>query len=324
MTINPDDLCRRIMADPEACATEDEALRLLELPAEQTLPLIACAQRIRTAHAGPAFTCAIVNARSGRCPENCSFCAQSAHYATGAPEHPMLNTAALVEHALKLADAGADRFGIVTSGTRPAPRELETVCEAVVRIRARTHLSPCASLGQLSPQAAAMLRQAGLERYHHNLETARSFFASVCTTHDYDEDIYTVKLAREAGLAVCCGGILGLGESRAQRAELSGQIKRCRADSVPVNLLTPVAGTPLERMDPLPPFEALRTIAVFRFMHPRADILVAGGREHVLGEYRSWTFISGANGLMVGNYLTTAGRSTADDYTMLRHMGVLR
>ncbi|MFV0423396.1 biotin synthase BioB [Oleidesulfovibrio sp.] len=322
MTIDYFALCNRIVADASAAATAEEATALLTLPADDTLSLLSCAQRIRAVHGKPAFTCGIVNARSGRCAENCAFCAQSAHHQTNAPIHEMLSVPQLIEQAKRLADAGADRFGIVTSGTRLNSHDIDTVCEAVARIRSETGLSPCASLGLLNYQTAVTLQQAGLERYHHNLETARSFFHAVCTTHDYDEDIQTVKLARQAGIAVCCGGILGLGESAEQRIELSQSIAETGADSIPLNFLTPIAGTPLEHKLPPAPFEALRCIAVFRFMHPSLDILVAGGRESTLGDYRSWTFMSGANGLMVGNYLTTSGRSLADDYAMLRAMGV--
>lgn len=322
MTIDYFALCDRIIADASAAASAEEALQLLTMPPQATLSLLACAQRIRAEHGKKPFTCGIVNARSGRCAENCAFCAQSAHHNTNAPVHDMLSVRQLVDEAKRLADAGANRFGIVTSGTRLCERDIDTVCEAVLRIRSETSLSPCASLGLLDYETAITLRQAGLERYHHNLETARSFFPAICTTHNYDEDIQTVKLARQAGLAVCCGGILGLGESPAQRMELSETIKETGADSIPLNFLTPIAGTPLEHRQPMPPFEALRCIATFRFMHPTLDILVAGGRESTLGTYRSWTFISGANGLMVGNYLTTSGRGLADDYAMLRAMGV--
>ncbi len=323
MPIDYTALCERILSDPAHAATPEEAKALFALPPGATLPLLACAQRIRELHSPPEFTCGIINARSGRCRENCAFCAQSAHHNCNTPIYDMLDVATVVEHAKRLAAFGANRFGIVISGTRPGRRELDMVCEAVQRITEETSLSLCASLGLLSAESAQILYQAGLERYHHNLETARSFFPDICTTHAYSQAVDTIKLARKAGLRLCCGGIFGLGESYAQRTELATDIKELEADSIPINFLTPIPGTPLEKQPLLPPFEALRSIAVFRFMHPTQDILVAGGRESTLGEYRSWTFMSGANGLMVGNYLTTSGQALHRDYTMLHTMGII-
>ncbi len=323
MLIDYTALCQRIVHTPGLAATPDEAERLLALPPRDTLPLLACAQRIRQAHSPTVFTCAIINARSGRCAENCAFCAQSAHHGTNAPIYDMLSVTELIRRAQCFAEAGVNRLGIVISGTRPGIREIDSVCEAIQRITKKTSLSMCASLGLITAEHAQMLHQAGLERYHHNLETARSFFNNICTTHDYDEAVHTVKLARQAGLRICCGGILGLGESYAHLTELAAELEQLTVDSIPINFLTPIAGTPLAKQPPMPPFEALRAIAAFRFMHPEQDILVAGGRENTLGQYRSWTFISGANGLMVGDYLTTSGQGLTHDYAMLRAMGVI-
>ncbi|MFV0347021.1 MAG: biotin synthase BioB [Halodesulfovibrio sp.] len=323
----------------EACAqqalsgngiSEAQALALSALPAAFTMDMLAAARRVTTAFkAEDTFTCGIVNGKSGRCSEDCAFCAQSRYHDTGVAVYPLLETDALVNRALELADAGADRYGIVTSGNTVNERELDRLCEAAHQITARTGLKLCASLGQLTPERAARLRQAGFSSYHHNLETAESYFPQICTTHAYADDIATVRHALDAGFRVCSGGILGLGESPAQRVELAMTLRGLDVHSIPVNFLNPIAGTRLAdcasqlSLPPLLPMEALRALALFRLIMPRKDILVAGGRERTLGQYQSWIFMAGANGMMIGNYLTTTGRNTDDDMTMLRDLGLV-
>ena len=307
--------------------SEEQALALCALPATATMDMLAAARRVTTAFkAEDTFTCGIVNGKSGRCSEDCAFCAQSRYHDTGVAVYPLLETGALVNRALELADAGADRYGIVTSGNTVNERELDRLCEAAQQIAARTGLKLCASLGQLTPERATRLRQAGFSSYHHNLETAESYFPQICTTHAYADDIATVRHALDAGFRVCSGGILGLGELPAQRVELAMTLRGLDVHSVPVNFLNPIAGTRLaDRVSllPLPPMEALRALALFRLIMPRKDILVAGGRERTLGQYQSWIFMAGANGMMIGNYLTTTGRNTDDDMTMLRDLGLV-
>jgi biotin synthase len=262
--------------------------------------------------------CSIINAKSGRCPENCSFCAQSSHHRTDAPVYPLKSQAEIVAGALQAETEGSHCYGIVTSGARLLPgRELDTVLAAIREIRSRCTIEPSASLGLLDEATARQLADAGCVTYHHNLETARSFFPQICTTHAYEEDVATVRVAKAAGMKVCCGGILGLGESLEQRIELAATLRELAVDSVPLNFLNPIAGTPLASCRELTPLDCVRAIALFRYFLPSAPISVCGGREANLREYQSWIFMAGASGTMVGNYLTTSGRGRATDLQML-------
>lgn len=316
-------LCKEVVQSGEGISRADAEL-LINLPESATLDLLAGAQRIRsTVTTNSTFTCGIVNAKSGKCSENCSFCAQSKYHDTGAPIYPLIDSKALLTRAQELEAGGAQRYGIVTSGMALSDKELDTVCEAALAITTQTSIKVCGSLGQLSPDMAERLRQAGFSSYHHNLETARSHFSAICTTHEYDEDIASVQNALNAGFRVCSGGILGLGENRNQRVELACTLRDLGVPSIPMNFLTPVKGTRLENQPLIAASEALRAIAVYRFILPKQDILIAGGRENTLGEFQSLIPMAGANGLMIGNYLTTSGRNMADDINMLTSMGVL-
>ena len=301
-----------------------EALTLAQLSGASDLDLLTVASLavgVNREERG-SFTCGIINAKSGRCPENCAFCAQSAHYRTGAPVYPLADEETLLRRAGELAEAGASRFGIVTSGTSLNEEELDRVCAAVRRITEEVDIRVCGSLGQVTGEKARRLVQAGFSRYHHNLETAASHFPAICGTHAYEDDLESLRAARAAGLELCCGGIFGLGETWAQRIELSQTLAELDVDAIPVNFLTPIPGTPLENMPLLTPMEALRTLALLRLMHPRRDILVCGGRTVVLGEWQSWLFAAGANGMMTGNYLTTSGNAFAADQALLRELGL--
>lgn len=308
--------------DSRAALPAAEARKLLELPPEHTLDLLAAARLTASATQRRPFTCGIVNAKSGRCAENCAFCAQSAHHRTDAPVYPLMDTDDLLRHAEALAEAGAGRFGIVTSGTALSAAELDRLCASLERLRRSVPLRLCGSLGMLTPEAARSLKQAGLSRFHHNLETAASHFSAICTTHAWPDDLATLAAARDAGLELCCGGIFGLGESLDQRIEFSLTLAELDVDCIPVNFLNPIPGTPLERQPRLTPDEALRTLAVLRLMHPQRDILVCGGRGSTLGEWDSWIFAAGANGLMTGDYLTTPGSSFERDNRMLSALGL--
>lgn len=298
------------------------ARELLDLPPEHTLDLLAVARLAASAAGRAPFTCGIVNAKSGRCAENCAFCAQSAHHRAAPPVYPLLDGDILLRRAEALAEAGAARFGIVTSGTALSPAEFDTLCASLERLRRAVPLGLCGSLGMLTPEAAHRLKQAGLSRFHHNLETAASHFAAVCTTHTYADDLATLAAARNAGLELCCGGIFGLGESPDQRVEFSLTLAAQNVDCIPVNFLNPIPGTPLEHQPRLAPDEALRTLAVLRLMHPGRDIVVCGGRGAALGEWDSWVFAAGANGIMTGDYLTTPGSPFARDGRMLAALGM--
>lgn len=234
-----------------------------------------------------------MNAKSGFCGEDCAFCAQSARHRTNIRTFPLVSPDEMVARALQAADQGAGRFSIVTSGVSLGARELERVAHAVRRIRERTDLAVCASLGMLTEEAAAMLRESGVTTYHHNLETARSFFPRICTTHDYEKDLETVRAARKEGLRTCSGGILGLGESWAERVELAFTLRDLDVDGIPLNFLNPIPGTRMENRPLLAPMEALKCVSLFRFILPGREILVCGGREVTLGDFQSWIFFAG-------------------------------
>lgn len=300
----------------------DEALTLSGVTGTDRYLLFAEAARIRDHYVGTAVhLCSIINAKSGRCAENCAFCAQSAHHDTGVEVYPLVDEDEIVRCAVLAEQNGAGCYGIVTSGTSiNSADELERVCRAVTRIKSETGISPSCSLGIMGQDTALRLKDAGMETYHHNLETARSFFPNICTTHDYEDDVATIRAAKAVGLKVCCGGIFGLGESFAQRIEMALTLRELNVDSVPLNFLNPVAGTRLESADNLTPLECLTIIAVYRFLLPDTRLSVCGGREKNLRELQSWMFLAGADGTMTGNYLTTPGRPPELDRQMLKDL----
>ena len=302
----------------------DDAAKLSGVTGSDRYLLFAEAARIRDHFVGTAvFLCSIINAKSGRCAENCAFCAQSAHHDTGAPVYPLVDEDEMVRCAALAEENGAGCYGIVTSGTSiNKAEELDRVCRAVTRIKSETGISPSCSLGILDEETALRLKNAGMETYHHNLETARSFFPQICTTHDYEDDVTTIRAAKAVGLRVCCGGIFGLGESFAQRIEMALTLRDLDVDSIPLNFLNPVAGTRLEAADYLTPLECLTIISVYRFLLPGKRLSVCGGREKNLRELQSWMFLAGANGTMTGNYLTTPGRPPELDRQMLKDLEI--
>ncbi|WP_300667394.1 biotin synthase BioB [Desulfoluna sp.] len=314
---------RKLIVDPSYEVSETEALALAGVGTEALLPLLEAAQiRRRERQGDSVFLCSIVNAKSGKCSQDCAFCAQSASHETGVDIYPLMDEETLVERGLAMARAGATRFGIVTSGHSLNDAEIDRVCRVVERLRKETDLTLCGSLGMLDAKRGERLRSSGLGRYHHNLETSRSHFDAICTTHTYDEDIETVQLAAELGFGVCSGGILGMGESWAQRVELALTLKGLNADTLPINFLTPVAGTRMANRPLMPALDALKSVALFRIIAPEKRITVCGGREVTLRDFQSWLFSAGADGLMVGNYLTTAGRSLEDDMKMVADAGL--
>ena len=299
------------------------ALALGVVPAEGLTELFALTDRLRREHSGNSVhLCAIVNAKSGRCPEDCRFCAQSAHWATDATAYPLLSADRIVAAAREARDRGARAFGIVTSGKGiELEEEVAEIERAVARVAA-LGLRPCVSPGIVSADTLARWQAAGLWRFHHNLETARSFFPFVCSTHDYEEDVAAVRRAQALGLSVCCGGLFGLGESWEQRVELGLTLRELRPDSVPVNFLIPVAGTPLADAPGLAPLECLRAIALLRLMMPGASIRLCGGRERNLRSLQSLIFAAGADSIMVGDMLTTTGPAVATDLALLADLGL--
>lgn len=312
----------------KACAdkwppTVEAALELYELPQEEFLDLLSAAHRVRLKYKGKKVNlCAIVNAKSGRCTEDCKFCAQSSRYPTDISIYPLLPEEELVAAARQAHQDGAGEFGIVTSGKGVGNRdEIETIKKAIARIN-QEGIAPCASLGIIGADILAELQRSGLRKYHHNLETSRNFFPRICSTHDYQEDVNTVKAAKEMGYYVCCGGIFGLGESRRDRIELALTLADLNVDSVPMNFLNPIMNTPLENFRCLEPLEILKTVAIYRLILKDKDIIICGGRMVNLRETHPLLLLAGANGLMTGNYLTTQGRNPADDRKLIIDLGL--
>jgi biotin synthase len=300
----------------------DSALKLYDIGRKNPFMLMGYASDIKDHFKGKGVSlCCIVNAKSGLCPENCRFCAQSAHHNTNAEVYPLISKEEMIEKARQAKLYGAHFFGIVTSGTEVASSEEWDEIEYAVKAIDRIGIKPCGSLGMLDLERAQKLREAGLCRYHHNLETARSNFNNICTTHDYEEDIETIMNAKRAGLSTCCGGIIGLGETMEQRIELALTLKEMDVDSVPINILNPIQGTPLANIPPLSPIEILITVALYRFILPDKDIKLCGGKEKNLRQLLPLGIVAGCNSLMTGNYLTTLGRDATLDIEMIRDLG---
>lgn len=297
-----------------------EALDLADTVA--TEELLASAGRIRDHFYGKKVDlCSIMNAKSGKCSENCRYCAQSAHYNTGIPEYPLVG----VEEALKLAKEnesyGVNRFALVTSGKAICESDLEKLIKIIKVLKQETKLKLCASLGCISYTQAAKLKEAGLTLYHHNVEASSDSYNMICDTHSYQDRIDTVKNAKAVGLEVCCGGIIGMGESMEKRIKMAFEIRELGIKFIPINILNLVKGTPMENIKPLEPAEVLRTFAIFRFINPDASIRYAGGRIS-LGDYQKLGFKSGIDSVMVGNYLTTVGNKISDDLKMIKELGL--
>jgi biotin synthase len=287
-------------------------------------PLLAQASRLREERGGKGISlCVIINAKSGHCPQDCAFCAQSRRSTAPINKYPLLDQEQLVAAAQQAAAQGAARFSIVTSGrgVMSAP-EQETILAAVAEIRRTTPLQVCVSLGIVGEDFLRALAAAGVHRYHHNVETAASFFPQIATAHTYQERLATIRQAQVAGLAVCVGGIFGLGESVAQRYEMAQTIRELEVDSIPLNFLTPIPGTPLETQRMLQPLEALQTILAFRLFFPGKRLIMAGGRLGTLRSLAPLMFAAGADALMTGDYLTTKGQLPADDLQMLADLGL--
>lgn len=303
-----------------------EAVKLIRTPDEDTFSLLNEADRVRRKFKGNKIKlCAIVNAKSGRCSENCAFCAQSGHFSTEVPVYPLLSKEEMLQAALNSEkNARATCFSIVTSGKSvKTGKEMESVTAALSAIKEQTKLDRCVSLGTLNRAAIRKLKAAGLTRLHHNLETAESFFGQICTTHTYQERSETIKIAKEEGLEVCSGGIFGLGETPEQRVELAFALAELKVDSVPINILNPIPGTPAaQNYRPLKPLGVLRLVAVYRLILQDKDIGVFGGRELSLGTLQPLMFLAGANVTLIGDYLTTKGQDPERDLKMLADLGL--
>jgi len=322
-----------LKTEPGAQKTEDRkesiepinrqtALDLSRLKGAEIYDLFARASRIKEKYRGRKVDlCSIINAKSGACPEDCSFCAQSSHSKTSAGVYPLISKEKILETAVSVKQSGVRRFCIVTSGRKTSGRDLHEICCSIAEIR-KTGLLPCATLGMLDKEQLEQLKVAGLHRYHHNLETSEAFFSELCTTHTYREKVRTVEAAKSLGFSICSGGIFGLGESWEDRVDLAFALRELEVDSVPINFFTPISGTPLANRELLHPLEALKIISIYRLILPDREIRVCGGRPATLRDMNSYIFFAGADGLLVGNYLTTSGRDPGDDLQMIRDMGL--
>ena len=303
--------------------TPDEALELLNLPSDLIMPLMAAADSVRRYYKGNAISlCSIVNARSGRCTEDCAFCSQSVFSSSEIDEYDLMDDDKIIAAGKDAVKNGAHKFGIVTSGKGAETKagDIEKICDSISSMKSSLDVHRCASLGVIDEQQARALKEAGLQEFHHNIETARSFYPNVCTTRSYDENASSIRAAKSAGLRVCSGGIFGMGEDNRQRVEMAEELRKLDVDSIPLNFLVSIEGTKLENEKPLRPIEILKIIAVYRLYLPDKDIKVAGGREKNLRDLQSFIFFAGANSTMVGNYLTTKGRDAADDLQMISDM----
>ncbi|HUT54174.1 MAG TPA: biotin synthase BioB [bacterium] len=309
---------------PDHGIGEELALALADLPDADVPMLFPVTRSLRAALSGNrVYLCSIINAKSGRCSEDCRFCAQSAHWRTDAPAYPLRSRDEIVAAARAAKEFRAREFSIVTSGKGiNEEREVIEIAAAIAGI-SELGMRPCVSPGIVEQETLTRWKAAGLAHFHHNLETAPSFFKSVCTTHRIEEDVAVVKAAKAAGLSVCCGGIFGLGESWPQRVELALLLRELEVDSAPVNFLNPIPGTPLADSAPgITPLDALKTIALMRLAMPRVKIVVCGGRHVNLRDLQSFMFEAGANALMVGDYLTTRNRPVSDDLGMIADLGL--
>ena len=318
------DVGQRVLGGGRITREEADWLFDLEQSAD-ILDLLSWANRIREHFKGSKIhLCSIVNAKAGACSENCSFCAQSSFHQTGSPKYGFVDPEPVVEAAEEARRNRVTAVGLVAAwkGLNEGPM-LDEVCDRIRELKAGGKTRPDASLGIIQNQKVAdRLKEAGLECYGHNLESSRRFFPQTCTTHTYEDRLKTIGYLKKAGLKICSGGIIGMGETRADRCDLAFELKAIGANVVPINILNPIPGTPFEKNMPLPVLEILKTIACFRFILPRQEIMIAGGRTVNLRDAQSMIFMAGASALMVGNYLTTLNQPVEKDLQMLKDLGL--
>ncbi len=302
----------------------EKALQLGTLDREELSYLFQGTNKVREKFKGSDVKiCSIVNAKAGKCAEDCAFCAQSSKFETDSPEYGLLDVEKIVSAAKEAESFGANEFSVVTAGTAVDDRkELDVLIEAIKRIKAETQLEVCCSLGLMSLENLKALKAAGLDRFHHNLETAASHFDKIVTTHSYQDEVQAVRNANAAGLQVCVGGVFGMGETYAQRVEMAFEIRDMKTQSFPINFLKPLPGTALENLDYMDYHEALRTISLIRLTMPAIDLFVCGGREEILRDGQELLFAAGANGILGGNYLTTKGQDPKKDIEMIENLGL--
>ncbi len=264
--------------------------------------------------------CTISNAKSGRCSEDCAFCAQSARHRTDAEVYGLKDDKTLIREALEAKRSGAARFSIVTSGRGPSAKEIDQLCQRISAIRQEVGIDVCCSVGIVDRAGLEALKAAGLSRFHHNIETSRRFFPSICSTHTFHERISTIEAAKEAGLEVCSGGIIGLGEALEDRISMAETLASLEVESMPLNILVPIAGTRLQGMPLMAAADIIRTIAAWRIIHPGAALRIAGGRETVLKEFETLAFFAGADAMLIGGYLTVRGRDVETDLALVKEV----
>lgn len=301
--------------------TRDECRAVLETPDGELLGLLDAAYRVRERHFGRTVRLQmLLNAKSGACQEDCSYCSQSAVSTAEIERYALVSPDAMVDGARRAAAARAQRYCIVISGRSPLDRELATISEAVSRIKQDVPIQVCCSLGLLTESQASLLKQAGVDRINHNLNTGEAYHPAICSTHTFQDRLQTLRNARAAGLELCSGGIVGMGERDEDLIDLAFALRDLRPDSIPINMLHPVPGTPLADCRHLTPRRCLKTLCLFRFLHPRTEIRVAGGREFNLRTLQPLALYA-ADSLFVGGYLTTPGQEAADVWRMIEDLG---
>src|SRR6476661_1772341 len=303
--------------------SRDEAMRLIL--SDDIITLSRCANEITRKFNGDTVDVeTLINAKSGRCPEDCSFCAQSSFYdnKTGINKYPLLPKEIILEQAKRAKEEGANSFCLVCAYRAPPQKDFDQICQTIKEIKENLSIDVNVSLGFMTKERAKKLKDLGVKRYNHNLETAESYFSQICKTHDFADRINTAKIVKEEGLELCCGGIIGMGETAQQRVELAFSIKSLKPDEVPINILIARNGTPLENSNPLDPMNAIKTIAVWRFIMPRTILKIAAGREMYLKENERFALKAGANGIITGGYLTTGGSHPNQDIVMIRDIGL--
>jgi biotin synthase len=302
--------------------TKADAILLTETGLENLDDLLSAAEKIKMAFRGNKVDlCALVNAKSGACTEDCRYCAQSSKNSSSIKVFPFIGKKAVLEQALKAKQGGVHRFAIVTSGRKPDKKELTGIAEALGEIR-KMGIGTCASLGLLEKDELSYLKDHGLERLHNNLETSERFFPFICSSHNITDKIRTLETARSVGLSICSGGIFGMGETWQDRIDLAFTLRDLNTVSTPINLLNPIKGTRLDHLARLQPYEALKIIGIMRFILPRSEIRLCGGRVETLGDLHPMIFRAGADALMTGDYLVLHGRSFEDDLRMIRGLGL--
>ena len=299
--------------------TKEDAMNLIDIPLDD---LTNAANEIRKSFCGNSFdACIIINVKSGRCSENCKFCAQSNHYDTDIEIYPLLSKEELKERSLAICNSGFKRISYVASGRKVTKKDFETISDLIEELKQENKdIKICVSLGLLTNDQIAELKDAGVDRIHNNLESSRNYFKEICTTHSYDEKLDTIEMIHDENVMICSGGIFGMGESFEDRIDLALQLRQFNVKSIPINVLNPIKGTPVENNEILSNDETCRIIAIFRFINPDAYIRMAGGRA-LLGDNGRKAFQSGANAGILGNMLTTRGVEMDDDLKLLDELG---